>query len=188
MGRFWVHVSFSWGPFQSYWVLLMLSCFCILLQQYRLWGLEPCVGGYMFLYFNATISHFGPGVFGWGHRKPRWSHLGSSACFLDRVGASLGRLGIILACLRSLFIRIGCVLCCPAFVFCWSSIAFWVLSPWVGPTWAASRSSRAVLVFFSDRVGANLTRCWDHFGLSWGHFGWMAIVLVSKTVGSWAIL
>ena len=107
--------------------------------------------GYLFVYCNATISLLGPGVFGWGHRKPRWSHLGSSSFFLDHVGANLGRFGIILACLRSLFIRIGCVLCCPAFVFCWSSIAFWVLSP-------ASRSSRAVLVFFSDRVGANLTR------------------------------
>ena len=161
-------MGLTWGVLGSCKLFLgacsiIFCAFCAVLLLHSaatvsLLGSRVLCGGYGFVYFNATISHFGPGVFGWGHRKPRWSHLGSSSFFVDHVGANLGRFGIILACLRSLFIRIGCVLCCPAFVFCWSSIAFWVLSPCVGPPWAASRSSRAVLVFFSDRVGANLTR------------------------------
>ena len=58
-------------PLHSYWVRLVLSCFCILLEQYRFLGFEPR--------FEVISSRLG--------------------VFSDRIGANLTRFGIILVCL-----------------------------------------------------------------------------------------
>ena len=68
-------------PLHSYWVRLVLSCFCILLEQYRFLGLEPLRG--------ATV----------GRLEVISSRLG---VFSDRVGANLTRFGIMLVCLGSI--------------------------------------------------------------------------------------
>ena len=48
----WDHFGLSSEPLHSYWVRLVLSCFCILLEQYRFLGLEPLRG--------ATVGHLEP--------------------------------------------------------------------------------------------------------------------------------
>ena len=40
----WDHFYLSSEPLHSYWVRLVLSCFCILLEQYRFLDLEPLRG------------------------------------------------------------------------------------------------------------------------------------------------
>ena len=68
---------------------------CILMQQYGILGLGPLGGATLRVYFEATVSHFGPGPLG-GATVIRVGVIsGRLGVFLNRFGANLGRFGFM---------------------------------------------------------------------------------------------